>query len=578
MACRFDPGLGYQGSCACGPRRPLSSRSVPRFAAIDSGSNASRLLIVQANDPKNVKPFRSLRVPVRLGHGVFQTGRLDPESIDQCVAAMRTFAEAMEEAGVTAYRAVVTASARGASNADVLLDRVRNETGIALTAVDGLEEARLVALAVHTKMPLAGHSLLMDLGGGSLELSEVQGPKTGFTVSLPIGTVRLLEAFPTQGGVVTDDAEALVREYLDRVLAPHVRKLRAKPWKVVVATGGNFEALAKLAPAQRSHWPAIDVRAAEALLGAMKPMTARERATRYALRDDRADVIVPALFVTLALAKLARVSRIVVPGVGLKEGIVEELVEKHYRVWDYGEERDRHFGVALALGRRYHFDEHHGTQVAALALDLFDGSQAWHKLGDEDRNLLRIAALLHDVGDFVNPSAHHKHTQYIILNSDFMGLSQEHRALVAMIARYHRKSVPTLRHLDYRALTEPQRARVRMLAGLLRVADALDRGHRSKVWSIDVSRVKEKLRITITSEEDVSLEVWTVGRKGGLLEAELGRAIEVVVVDEATEKVVSASKPVKAQKKAPGRAKPGKSGKAAKAAKKATSPGRPSTR
>lgn len=556
---------------------------MPRFAAIDSGSNASRLLIVSANDPANVKPFRTLRIPVRLGHGVFQTGRLDPEAIDHCVAAMREFGEAMEEAGVTAYRAVVTASARGASNADVLLDRVRNETGIALTAVDGLEEARLVALAVHTKMPLAGHSLLMDLGGGSLELSEVQGAKTGFTVSLPIGTVRLLEAFPTRGGVITGEAEALIGEYIERVLAPHVRKLREKPWKVVVATGGNFEAIAKLAPAARSHWPAIDVRSAYALLEIMKPMTARERGARFGLREDRADVIVPALFVVQALAKITEVSRIVVPGVGLKEGIVEELVEKHYRVWDYGGERDKHFGVALALGRRYHFDEHHGTQVASLALDLFDGSQPWHGLGEDDRNLLRLAALLHDVGDFVNPSAHHKHTQYLILNSDFMGLSQEHRALVAMVARYHRKSAPTLRHLDYRALAEPTRARVRVLAGLLRVADALDRGHRSKVWSITVARVKETLRITIAAEEDVSLEVWTVARKGALLEAELGRAIDVVVVDDKNVPIQLPVPPATATKRAKAaKAKPAKvdepKAKKPKKSKKPTSPARASAR
>ena len=507
---------------------------MPRFAAIDVGSNASRLLIVQARDPDNVSVFRSLRVPVRLGHGVFQTGRLDPAAIDHCVAAMREFSVAMDEAGVDAYRAVVTASARGASNADVLLSRVHDEAGITLTAVDGIEEARLVTLAVHSKMTLTGHTLLMDLGGGSLELSEVLGGKTGFTVSLPIGTVRLLEAFLKRGGHVSEEQDLLVREYIERILGPHLRKLRARPWKAVVATGGNFETLGRLCPAPRSHWPAIDVRQAAHLLAEMRNMTARERMTRYGLREDRADVVVPAIYVLLEMARVARVSRIVVPATGLKEGIVTEPVEKHFRVWDYGGERDKLFGAALTLGRRYHFDERHATQVASVALELFDATQRFHGLGPEDRGLLRLAALLHDVGDFINPSAHHKHTQYIIQNSDIMGLSIEDKALIGMVARYHRKSPPTIRHPEYRELPEPRRARVRWLAGLLRIADALDRGHRSKISVSDCVPRQGKLRIAIAAEEDVSLEVWTVARKASMLEQELGRELELVVEERAS--------------------------------------------
>ena len=192
---------------------------MPRFAAIDVGSNASRLVIVDARDARHVTPYKNLRVPVRLGHSVFLTGRLDPESIDHAVLAMQEFAQAMKEAEVVSYRAIATASARGASNADVLFERVQEEAGIDLNAIDGIEEARLVALAVRTQMPLAGHVLLADLGGGSLELSEVDGGANGFSTSLPIGTVRLLEAFFTKTGEVDDDREELVHEYLERVLA-----------------------------------------------------------------------------------------------------------------------------------------------------------------------------------------------------------------------------------------------------------------------------------------------------------------------------------------------------------------------
>jgi len=500
---------------------------LPRFAAIDVGSNASRLVIVDARDPLKIQPFRNLRVPVRLGHSVFQSGRLDPESIDRAVAAMKEFAAAMDEAEVEAYRANVTASARGASNAEVLLQRVRAESGIELQAIDGLEEARLVTLAVRSKMPLVGHVLLADLGGGSLELSEVDSGNAGFSTSLQIGTVRLLEAFFDRTGRVDADREELVREYLERVLAPHARRLRSRPWKSIVGTGGNFEAIAKLCPAPRAHKPTIDVVAARALLAEAKGMSTRERMAQYGLREDRADVIVPALYVVEALAKLTHETRIVVPGVGLKDGIVGELIAKHFRVWDYGSAEDSLFGAALQLGRRYHFDERHATQVTALATTLFDATKKLHRLGVEDRGLLRLSALLHDIGDFVNPSAHHKHTAYLIRSSEFMGLSVESRELVATVTRYHRKSVPTLRHPEYRALSVVDRRRVRVLAGLLRLADSLDRGHRSKVQGIEVRLRGAKLRVHAVADEDASLEAWTLDRKASLLEQALELEVEL---------------------------------------------------
>ena len=262
-----------------------------RFAAIDVGSNASRLHIVEANEPGHLSPYRALRIPVRLGHSVFQTGRLDAETLEASVAAMRRFAATMEEARVERYRAVVTASARSAENADELIHRTRDEAGIRLDVVDGSEEARLVALAVSSKVPLAGHCLLADLGGGSFELSESDDSTRGFMVSLPIGTVRLLEAFLSGGEPVDPRQDRLVREYVDRLLAPHRRKLRRRPWDKVIGTGGNFVALAQLCPAA-GDGPAIDLNAARALLAEMGPLSAAERALEWSLNEDRADVIV----------------------------------------------------------------------------------------------------------------------------------------------------------------------------------------------------------------------------------------------------------------------------------------------
>lgn len=508
---------------------------MPRFAAIDVGSNASRLLIVSAKDPERLRTFRSVRVPVRLGHSVFQTGRLDPSTVDRSVEVMRKFALAMDEARVEDYRAVVTASARSAENGAMLLERVREETGLRLDAVDGSEEARLVSLAVDHAIELPGHAMLMDLGGGSLELSDLgssEGSRrddAGFLVSLAIGTVRLLEAFLEPGEPVTPRQDHLLREYLDRLLAPHRRDLRDRGFTELVGTGGNLVAIAAIAGVEGAEVPTIDVERARALRDVLATVRSHERAEKHGLKPDRADVIVPALYAVVAVAELMKLDRIVCPGVGLKEGIIRELVDKHYRVWDYGRERDQLFAAALELGRRYHFDERHGTKVAGLALDLFDGTRELHGLGTQDRGILRLAGLLHDIGDFVHPQSHHKHTQYIIEFSDLMGLPPEDRRIVSLVARYHRRAAPALRHAPYAALQSADRDRVKALAAILRVADALDRGHRGKVDGLSVDVKAREVLLEIDASEDVSLETWTVDRKAELFRDVFGCEVRTKV-------------------------------------------------
>ena len=459
-----------------------------------------------------------------MGHSVFQTGRLDPVSIDRCVVTMRRFAETMEEARVDDYHAVVTASARSAQNGEVLIQRVLEETGIQLDSVDGAEEARLVSLAVRHEMEV-GRSLLMDLGGGSLELSDLRDGD-GFIVSLEIGTVRLLEAFLKPGEAVSQRQNHLLREYLDRLLAPHRRDLRERKFDNLVGTGGNLVAVANLAGVKNAEVPTIDVEKARKLRDELASIPSAERIERYGLKPDRADVIVPALYVIIAMADIANLERIACPGVGLKEGIVRESVDKHYRVWDYARERDQLFAAGLQLGRRYHFDERHATLVSAFACDVFDGTLSVHGLGQEERGILRLAALLHDIGDFVHPSSHHKHTQYIIENSDLMGLPPEHRKIVALVARYHRRAAPALRHASYASLGSEDRDRVKSLASILRIADALDRGHRGKVDSIEVTTKKDALQLTLTSKEDLSLETWTLERKAELFRDVFGMEVQ----------------------------------------------------
>ncbi len=501
---------------------------MPRFASIDVGSNASRLLVVESESADEMSELASIRRPVRMGHSVFLTGRLDPKAIDGCVKVLREFRRKIEELEVDEVRAVVTASARDAENASILLERAR-DAGVELEAIDGTEEARLVKVAVETRIPLATtRALLCDLGGGSLELSEVHHDEVRFSASLDIGTVRLLESFLDHGKAVTKAQETVLVEYIERVLAPVAQSFMRRSYELVAGTGGNFDTIAQLAGIPGRALPTIDVNAARKLLARMKKMTAVARRERFGLRPDRADVIVPALYALVAVADLARTDEIVAPGVGLKEGIASELVEKHFRVWD--PKIDEHIATraAIQLGRRYHFDELHATQVDRIATQLFDRLVSVHQLGEEDRVLLRVAAITHDIGDFVEPAAHHKHTQYILEHSDIMGLSPELRVVVGCIARYHRRADPSPKHESYGGLAAEDQRKVRKLSALLRIADALDRGHRSKVQKLDITVSAREVSLKASGREDLSLEVWTAVRKAALFEQTFKRPVRVV--------------------------------------------------
>jgi exopolyphosphatase / guanosine-5'-triphosphate,3'-diphosphate pyrophosphatase len=520
-----------------------------RIAAIDIGSNAIRLRVVEVDAPTlgpegpRFTAFRDVlvdRAPVRLGHDVFTKGRIEAGVIGAACEALRRFRAAIDGAKVDRYRAVATSAAREAANGDVFIERAEREAGVHVEVIEGMEEARLVQLAVRERVHLNGRSaLLVDIGGGSTELTLLSGPVDasahgGATLvrSLPIGTVRLIEAFLEGRGPIDAVHRRLLEEYIDRVFTeaiPEIKAITSGEVDLLIGTGGNIETLADLCPLP-SAFPegrAIEVAAMERLLEELCKRSVDERVQAYGLRLDRADTIVPAATVLCRVARAFRREAISAPGVGLKEGVLVDLARAHFVPEDYGVEAAALTEACLRLGRRYRFDEAHGLIVAKLGVKLFDDLASRHRLGPRDRILLHAAALLHDIGDFVRYEGHHKHSYYIITNSDLLGLTPEERAIVANVARYHRKSHPHLDHDNFRALSPKARTRVKSMAAILRLADALDREHLGKVTDVSGRLDGESLALEVQGAEDRALEEWTVRAKAGMLKDAFGLDVRI---------------------------------------------------
>lgn len=514
---------------AADPSLPL------RLASIDVGSNAIRLLVGEFEGSRTYRVISQERVPVRLGHDVYRHGAMTSEMADRAVRVLASFRRQMDAMNIARYRAVATSAVRESRNGESFVARVRRATGLELEVITGSEEARLVQMAVRSRIRYDGQRwAVVDVGGGSVEVMLVSDAGILWSESHAMGTVRLLEEFDGDGG---RGGAARLRHFLAEYTATLrlASKQRLDDVTGLIATGGNIEALAKLLNAEQGEdgVSLVPVARLGSIAEDLASLPYEERMRRLDLRGDRADVIVPAAFLYERVARLTGVSTVHVPHVGLKEGVLLDLAENLVAHPYHENEQDRAtLEGALALGRRFDFEETHGAQVGRLAISLFDQLAALHELGERDRRILLAAAVLHDVGIYISYKGHHKHSLYVLQHSEIADFSPREMLMVANVARYHRKGPPSDDHPDYLRLSEDERDRVSMLAAVLRLADALDREHLQRVSDVSAAFRGGDLLLTVDGTGDLALERWALARKADLFRDLFGLDVRLQVAGE----------------------------------------------
>jgi exopolyphosphatase/guanosine-5'-triphosphate,3'-diphosphate pyrophosphatase len=406
------------------------------------------------------------------------------------------------------------------------LERAARDGGIRVDVISGAEEARLVHLAVAHRIDLGQRKwILADLGGGSVEISLADGEAVYWTQSHGMGSVRLLEELAVAG-----DEPGRFRRRLEEYTATLELPIRGHVRPAgFIATGGNIEALARLVQAEPDNAGVsrIPLARLRATIQALAGLSYRQRVDQLGLREDRADVILPAAMVYERLASLAGFDEILAPNVGIKEGVLLDIVEEMVPLRRKSRQDRIAWSGALALGRRYRLDAAHGKQVARLARSLLDQLEGEIEFDELDRRVLVAAAVLHDVGTFIAYRRHHKHSYYIIAESELPGFSPAEIQLVANVARYHRKNVPSPHHEPYMKLSDKNRERVNRLAGILRIADALDREHRQNIQDVRVTLDGKTLYLEMNGTGDLLLERWALQQKAGLFEKHFGWEVRI---------------------------------------------------
>lgn len=510
-----------------------------RGAVIDLGSNSLRLQIVERAESGEPVLLTRDRVPVRMGTGAFGDGQIPEEAVAAAERALRRFAELCEQYGVQQIRAVATAALREARNREEVLARLSAASPTPIDVISGTEEAWLLARAVQARVDTTrGRALLVDLGGGSAELTIVVGAHPEIAESYPLGAVRLLQQAERRAGA--DHGPAFVRlleEHATRCDHRISERLGDQPVERLIACGGNAEALADLeaerGPRRAEGAPEwISTRALERWIDELGPLPSAERAARHGLLPDRADVIVPAAVVLLHLAGLAQVERLWVPRVGLRDGLQRDVIGDAESPEALAVRRDTVVASAGVLARRTGCDFEHAECVRRHATALFDATAALHGRPAWDRTLLEAAALVHDAGRFISPERHHEHGAYLVRASGLVGLRPDELERVALVVRFHAGADPDDSDPGYRALSAGERARVCVLAALLRLADGLDRRHVGAVAGLEVhvEGGPGHVRIAVRAEgggPPPAVELDAAREKGGLFEDVFGVRLEL---------------------------------------------------
>ena len=505
---------------------------MPTFAAIDIGSNSCRLKIASVSQHKLKTLFEDREVS-RLGESVFQTGEISPESMANTIKALKRFHKAVQLHVCDKVRVVATSAMRDARNASAFTEWVKSATGWKVEVISGLEEGRLIHLGVVTHEPGAkGRCLLIDLGGGSCEITLSSNGSVQQMVSLPLGAVRLQQEFLQHDPPIKEDV-ARLKQYIQRELDRCERKLGKVHVPLVVATSGTAAALAEASVIKSGNPTKLPVRKTlpktfvrvkpqnastedvRRLADKLVKMTNAQREAVPGIGPKRSEIIIGGAFVYASLLERFELPGFRYSPLGLRDGMLAQMLgevdlraEVHQKI-----ENERWQGV-LEVCKRYNIDQRKAEPVRAHAVQLFDALQKVHELPPDYRLWLQAAAMMQEVGKFMNHQGHHRHTQYIISNSEIFGFSPEQRSIVAAIARYLGKSRPDPLDRPFRALPVEEHERVTRAIVLLRLAVALNQDRASAVVGLKTSVYPKRVVLDLVpGRGGAALEAWAVKKE-----------------------------------------------------------------
>jgi exopolyphosphatase/guanosine-5'-triphosphate,3'-diphosphate pyrophosphatase len=508
---------------------------------LDLGTNSVRLLLVRIDPNHSFATLTQQKEIVRLGEGEFVDQVLQPEAMDRAALVCRKFAELSRSYGAEEIIAITTSAVREAKNQGDFLRRLRQEANLDVRVISGKEEARLTYLGISSGVHMNGkEAAFIDVGGGSTEVIAGDQRHYHFLSSLNLGAIRLTSLFflPGESGPVTSERYALLQRHIRVTSIRTLQQMRQYRFDLVLGSSGTVENLTDIAARalhnrQRQHDDVLAYRDLKQVIEMLCALPLEERRKVPGINPERADILIAGAAIVHTLMQDLGFSKLRVIGDrGLREGLLINYLSRseHAQLIRGLSVRER---SVLQLGRACGFDETHGKHVAQLALELFDSAEriGLHHLGAHERELLEYAAQLHDIGAFLSYNNHHVHAYYLIRNAELLGFDQSEIGLMATIALFHRKAIPTKKHTEMKELDKRSRKGVQNLSILLRLAEVLDRSHTQAVKHVKLRATgKNGLALEISAAHDCQLELWGVQSQLKAAQKVLDREIQIKVL------------------------------------------------
>ncbi len=500
------------------------------MAVLDMGASALRLVVAEKLPGEALRVLEEASRAVALGKDAFTAGRLGAPAIEATLRALEGFRRIMDSYGVVRYRAVATSAVREAVNRDTFLDRVRLRTGIDVEVINGSEENRLTYMAVREALGgnetlAAGDSLLVEVGGGSADISFLRKGEPIYSGTYALGAIRMRQNLASWHGS-HEQRVRLFRRHVQNIVEDIRREMPLREARQFIALGGDARFTADETEGETTS-EAVRSIERERFLAFCEETAALDEeqlVERHRLPLVRVETLAPALLVYRELLHETQATHVLVPKATLRAGLLLDMVrtEEGHGIEDFSRQV---LASAAALGEKYRYDSAHAGNVAHLSTLVFDQLQAEHGLDRRARLLLEAAALLHDIGAFVSLRGHHKHTQYILSAAEIFGLSREDMAVISNVARYHRRAAPNKSHLPYMALDSAARIVVSKLAAILRVANALDADHLQKIRDVRILREGDHWVLEVDGAGDLTIERLAALARADLLTEVFGRKV-----------------------------------------------------
>lgn len=508
-----------------------------RIAAIDIGTNSFHAVIVEVAPDGSYTTLDTYKEMVGLGADVSRNF-IGPQTMETAVQSMKNIKLLCDHQGVEIILAYATSAIRESNNGGDFIQRVLDETGIKIQAIPGKKEAELIAFAVQHSINLSDEPvLIMDVGGGSVEFIICNRSSIFFLESLKIGVSRTAATFIKNDPISKSEINDIVEFFNTQLSSVFAAVKELKP-TMLIGSSGTMENIANMISVKQSDAPTFSLnqfqyskKEVDKLAKDFLTLQRNERSNFAGLDTKRVDFIIPGIILTQYVLEKTGLELVTTSSYALREGMIIDYIKTNSSQFsilsEYPDVRERSI---FQLLKKCNWHKNHSSHVAKLALKIFDDLAEHHSITDQDRELLRFACLLHDIGYHISHNAHHKHALYIIENADLKGFSQEEIYIMAHVSRYHRLSTPKKRHDEYHALPKDIRKRIKILSGFIRVADGLDRSHFQTVNQLDAQLTDSTVLIKIHSESDPQVEIWGALRKSELFEEFFKRKLVIEAV------------------------------------------------